>query len=276
MVSSQVTTHTPGNCEKDALILVARLSPRHFHRLFPADRRPLVSQTLLSETTCPRRHRRYPQEWAPILVLRNAPCSTRSLSTGVLRCGLFPKPARANKKHEAHFSLETRHGGVPDMMVCVFAPEQPIASGLLAAAADQRSHYPVLQVFCGTSATMSELEQRKDKHVSEEKPAAITAAGSDENAAAGAADAASAGAAAGDTGGKTGDEGKCTLVAKWQGSTIELPVLPKTTTIGEVKVSDPSILRRKRFHEIELGSGSRDEGKQVLQQDWICFRIALN
>lgn len=30
----------------------------------------------------------------------------------------------------------------------------------------------------------------------------------------------------------------CTLVAKWQGSTIELPVLPKSTTIGEVKVRD--------------------------------------
>ncbi|CAM9566062.1 unnamed protein product [Ectocarpus sp. 4 AP-2014] len=28
----------------------------------------------------------------------------------------------------------------------------------------------------------------------------------------------------------------CTLVAKWQGSTIELPVLPSSTTIGEVKV----------------------------------------
>lgn len=43
-------------------------------------------------------------------------------------------------------------------------------------------------------------------------------------------------------------EGTCTLVAKWQGSTIELPVLPKTTTIGEVKVSSgrmhTSVIRR--------------------------------
>lgn len=29
----------------------------------------------------------------------------------------------------------------------------------------------------------------------------------------------------------------CTLVAKWQGKTIELPELAKSTTIGEVKVN---------------------------------------
>lgn len=33
----------------------------------------------------------------------------------------------------------------------------------------------------------------------------------------------------------TTEEG-CTLVAKWQGKTIELPELAKSTTIGEVKV----------------------------------------
>ena len=31
-------------------------------------------------------------------------------------------------------------------------------------------------------------------------------------------------------------EAGCTLVAKWQGKTIELPELAKSTTIGEVKV----------------------------------------
>ncbi len=31
-------------------------------------------------------------------------------------------------------------------------------------------------------------------------------------------------------------EDGCTLVAKWQGKTIELPDLAKSTTIGEVKV----------------------------------------
>lgn len=29
----------------------------------------------------------------------------------------------------------------------------------------------------------------------------------------------------------------CSLVAKWQGKTIELPALPASTTIGQVKVS---------------------------------------
>ena len=36
--------------------------------------------------------------------------------------------------------------------------------------------------------------------------------------------------------------GSCTLVAKWQGNTIELPVLPRTTTIGEVKASSSLII----------------------------------
>lgn len=37
----------------------------------------------------------------------------------------------------------------------------------------------------------------------------------------------------------------CTLVAKWQGNLIELPVLPKSTTIGEVKAS-------ARYHAVLL------------------------
>lgn len=51
---------------------------------------------------------------------------------------------------------------------------------------------------------------------------------------------ASAGAGAAGTtgvGSKQGENGEgCTLVAKWQGKTIELPELAKTTTVGEVKV----------------------------------------
>lgn len=35
----------------------------------------------------------------------------------------------------------------------------------------------------------------------------------------------------------TAERSVCKLVAKWQGSTIELPVLPTSTTIGEVKVN---------------------------------------
>lgn len=38
--------------------------------------------------------------------------------------------------------------------------------------------------------------------------------------------------------GETAEEDGCTLVAKWQGKTIELPELAKSTTIGEVKVCD--------------------------------------
>lgn len=63
-------------------------------------------------------------------------------------------------------------------------------------------------------------------------PAAAAAASAttgtgEAGAAAGGATTAGAGAGAG---------ASCTLVAKWQGSTIELPVLPSSTTIGEVKV----------------------------------------
>lgn len=37
--------------------------------------------------------------------------------------------------------------------------------------------------------------------------------------------------------GASSSESGCALVAKWQGSTIELPVLPRSTTIAEVKAS---------------------------------------
>lgn len=47
---------------------------------------------------------------------------------------------------------------------------------------------------------------------------------------------ASAGAAGATAGVCSKDEDGCTLVAKWQGKTIELPELAKSTTIGEVKV----------------------------------------
>lgn len=53
--------------------------------------------------------------------------------------------------------------------------------------------------------------------------------------AAGVAGAAGAGEAGASASAAAATDG-CTLVAKWQGSTIELPVLPKSTTIGEVKV----------------------------------------
>lgn len=47
-----------------------------------------------------------------------------------------------------------------------------------------------------------------------------------------------------------GEEG-CTLVAKWQGKTIELPELAKSTTIGEIKVGG---------YLVSPGSGVGGEG----------------
>lgn len=46
-----------------------------------------------------------------------------------------------------------------------------------------------------------------------------------------------AGAGGSESASVSAERSVCKLVAKWQGSTIELPVLPTSTTIGEVKVN---------------------------------------
>lgn len=80
------------------------------------------------------------------------------------------------------------------------------------------------------TSAMSKPEKNGEKHVVDIK-GRVSAAPVTQDSASGSSDATvvvapgSGGAAA----------GGCTLVAKWQGSTIELPALPRTTTIGEVK-----------------------------------------
>lgn len=79
------------------------------------------------------------------------------------------------------------------------------------------------------TSAMSELEKNEEKQV-EDIQQKDSAAPVTQDSGSGSSDATvvapgSEGAAA----------GGCTLVAKWQGSTIELPALPRTTTIGEVK-----------------------------------------
>lgn len=76
---------------------------------------------------------------------------------------------------------------------------------------------------------MSALELNEGKTSDSEEPLTPETAGSS-------ASMESSGGAAGAASSESDIE-SCTLVAKWQGNLIELPVLPKSTTIGEVKAS---------------------------------------
>eukprot|EP00752_Nemacystus_decipiens_P002670 g2498.t1 len=70
--------------------------------------------------------------------------------------------------------------------------------------------------------------------------------------------ASAAGAAAGEASTVKTDEG-CTLVAKWQGKTIELPELARSTTIGEVKemLCERTRVLAKRQKLVGLSVGGR-------------------
>lgn len=76
---------------------------------------------------------------------------------------------------------------------------------------------------------MSALELNEGKPSGSEEPLPPEPAGAPASVES---DSGAAGAASSE-----GDMDSCTLVAKWQGNLIELPVLPKSTTIGEVKAS---------------------------------------
>lgn len=76
---------------------------------------------------------------------------------------------------------------------------------------------------------MSALELNEGKPSGSEEPLPPEPAGTPASVES---DSGTAGAASSES-----DIESCTLVAKWQGNLIELPVLPKSTTIGEVKAS---------------------------------------
>lgn len=57
----------------------------------------------------------------------------------------------------------------------------------------------------------------------------------------------------------------CTLVAKWQGNLIELPILPKSTTIGEVKASARWQLVRARIMPCKPQLSVRGDFPAVVQ-----------